>query len=730
MAILSDVRLQKPYPSQILRAASLAPDSSTLIRMYVQCVKPPLVQPLDMECYCLALADSSLLAAWDYVKSFKEDDPMRARLWKSVLGWSVLRESLLQQFVFCVLHVPSAKPRPTALTHLLALPLSKFEESTLHSYVQRPPSELPFTSVAVLQDLVCVRLIQGSRFAEAIKLDKALLEATPPKYAKDVQGRAQMVRGVYDALPAVEKALLELELGTSSTSTTAGAAAAAAAYASPMPTPKPTPKPDPQRRSNGPEGKNGDTNLSQSWVDIQLPEAPGAINATPLREVSSKQVKQSGTPFGTTPRAGGLNFNGSLNASTSTPLKNLPLSSSVLGASASRTRTSPGTFGFGNSTAVASPVSGMKIPHPLSSSVVGHGLSSRVGPTPSKTPTPAGNGFSSASMQPNAFYQPPQTKTNGTKRPHESDTSRDVDMGLALGMEDAPIRQGNGAESEHERVTDGEKRTERASKRGRKSGPGTTVTPASANGRASLGAGSDGENAPLDYSIFGPKSKQRGTKLPSRAESQAQVPSSPETEAPPIESKRGSKRAPPGSLASGGEEEESDDEPSAKRTTRTRARASRASVATPQVTRTLKARASTSTPSKPPAKRTKRTKEKGPLRSIPGAFDDGEVEHDSGTDHDPDHGDEDVDHVAPLTQTSPVTPAKTARATRKSRASASVDTVVDEMELGIQTRRTSSRLKATTSGSIGDLASPERESGSKGKGKAVAKTTRGRKKRV
>ena len=96
VSILSDVRLKKPYSSQILRAASLAPDSSALIRKYVQCIKPPLVQPLDMECYCLALADSSLSAAWDYVKSFKEDDPMRARLWKSVLGWSVLRTCLLQ----------------------------------------------------------------------------------------------------------------------------------------------------------------------------------------------------------------------------------------------------------------------------------------------------------------------------------------------------------------------------------------------------------------------------------------------------------------------------------------------------------------------------------------------------------------------------------------------------------------------------------------------------------
>jgi len=381
-------------------------------------------------------------------------------------------------------------------------------------------------------------------------------------------------------------------------------------------------------------------------------------------------------------------------------------------------------FGFGNSPAVASPVSGMKLPHPLSSSVVGHGLNSSVGPTPSKTTTTAGNGFASASMQPNAFYQPPLPKANGTKRPHESDTSRDVDMGAALGVDDTPVRHGNGTESEHERATDGEKRSERASKRGRKSGPTATTTPAPANGRTSLGPKSDDENAPLDYSIFGPKSKQRGTR--SRAESHPQVLSSPETEV----AKRGSKRAPPGTLASEGEEES--DEPKARRTTRTRARVSRAPAATPQTTRTLKPRASTSTPSKPPAKRTKHTKEKGLLRSIPGAFDDGEVEHDSGTDQDQDHdhAEEDADHVAPLTQTSPVAPAKTARVTRKSRASASVDTVVDEMESGIRTRRASSRLKATTSGSVGEIGSPERESGSKGKGKAVVKATRGRKKRV
>lgn len=70
---------------------SISADAPALIRRYVQTAKPLLVEPLDLECYTLSLADSSIMSAWQFTRTFNETDPMRARLLKKIVEWTVDR---------------------------------------------------------------------------------------------------------------------------------------------------------------------------------------------------------------------------------------------------------------------------------------------------------------------------------------------------------------------------------------------------------------------------------------------------------------------------------------------------------------------------------------------------------------------------------------------------------------------------------------------------------------
>ena len=76
-------------------ALSISPDSEALIRRYVGTAKPPFVEPPDLEMYTLALADLSILDAWQYTRTFGESDEMRPRLFKKILEWALTRKSLL-----------------------------------------------------------------------------------------------------------------------------------------------------------------------------------------------------------------------------------------------------------------------------------------------------------------------------------------------------------------------------------------------------------------------------------------------------------------------------------------------------------------------------------------------------------------------------------------------------------------------------------------------------------
>ena len=92
VALLSDARLNRDYASKIIHAISLSPEAAPLIRRYVQTAKPLLVEALDIEYYALALADHSILDAWQFARTFNETDSTRKRLLRKIFEWIISRQ--------------------------------------------------------------------------------------------------------------------------------------------------------------------------------------------------------------------------------------------------------------------------------------------------------------------------------------------------------------------------------------------------------------------------------------------------------------------------------------------------------------------------------------------------------------------------------------------------------------------------------------------------------------
>ncbi|RDX45813.1 hypothetical protein OH76DRAFT_1407591 [Lentinus brumalis] len=197
VSLLSDARLNRDYTSKVLQALSHTKDPHYLIRTFVRTAKPLLTEPDDIDAYAIALSESSLMEAWLYQRSFSEASDTRKRLIEKILDWCL-----------------TPKPRLTPLTNLLAFPFSPYEQSLVHAYALEPPSSLPASSVPVIQDLVCVRLVQSGQHAAAIKLDRqfASVSRGGDKAKKAAHDRRQMMDELMAAMPAAERQLLELEL--------------------------------------------------------------------------------------------------------------------------------------------------------------------------------------------------------------------------------------------------------------------------------------------------------------------------------------------------------------------------------------------------------------------------------------------------------------------------------------------------------------------------------------
>jgi hypothetical protein len=107
----------------------------------------------------------------------------------------------------------AAKPRPDHLKQLIFFSLSPFEQSLLHNFALEPPTSFPASSIPVLQDLVCVRLVQSGQYVEAIKLDRQFASTQRGAQGSQLaERRRKMIEDVVTALPSIERLEIEEKL--------------------------------------------------------------------------------------------------------------------------------------------------------------------------------------------------------------------------------------------------------------------------------------------------------------------------------------------------------------------------------------------------------------------------------------------------------------------------------------------------------------------------------------
>ncbi|KAG2156826.1 nuclear pore complex assembly-domain-containing protein [Suillus bovinus] len=375
VSILSDARLNRDYASKIMQALSLSEDPPPLIVKYVRTAKPPLMEPDDIDMYALALANSSLWDAWQFQRTFPDSSETRTRLLNKLLEWCL-----------------SPKPRPGPLAQLVAFPLSPSEQSLLHAYALKPPHDIPTASIAIVQDLVCVRLVQSGEYLAAIKLDRqfSAVGSAGIEGVKAARERKKMMDDILGNMTFVERTMVEALLNQPSTSP-------------PAPIPQ-VAKPAPSK----PRAPLGD--LSMSWEEI--PPASSLNGASPSRTNSI------------TPRISDkhANFSGSGRFEPKSSLAR-PASGSLI--------TSPP-----QKPPVASPFSQLPLRKPVAAPLVPlvgqSGIkfahSSALSKTTYASNVPNTSLFEktgSAKQAPNAFYKPPPVSTGTTR---------------ALPTEDVPTR--------------------------------------------------------------------------------------------------------------------------------------------------------------------------------------------------------------------------------------------------------------------------------------------------
>jgi hypothetical protein len=406
------VRLNRDYPSKILQAISLSDNANPLILKYVRTAKPPLLEPIDIDTYTVALAESSLLEAWQYQRTFPEANETRPRLVHKILEWCLSRtSSLLVSLLLLNADISIAQPRPEPLAQLLAFPFSDYEQTLVHKYALQPSTSLPPSSIPVIQDLVCVRLVQSGQYASAIKLDRrfaaSIIPGTTAKMQKAIHERRKMMDELLATLPSVERDLIEVELEAEAS----GVRTSGTSFFG---------------KGKGKGRANGTT---ASWDDVVPlsatangstgpPKVGLQFGASPIPTISARNdMPRFGGSVSRPPPTGTANGNifVPLSASTSAPSQTQPQQSPF---SSRATHVFP--LSSSQSSRTPAPLlgsSGIKYPTPLFSQ------SARAPPAGVNAPSL----FSlagSANQTRNAFYTPPVT--NGVKRSLGEDEPRPV----------------------------------------------------------------------------------------------------------------------------------------------------------------------------------------------------------------------------------------------------------------------------------------------------------------
>ncbi|KAG2343073.1 hypothetical protein BDR05DRAFT_318841 [Suillus weaverae] len=274
----------------------------------------------------------------------------------------------------------TAKPRPGPLAQLVAFPLSPPEQSLLHAYALKPPHDIPAASIAIVQDLVCVRLVQSGEYLAAIKLDRQLsaVGSAGIEVVKAGRERKKMMDDILGNMTFVERMMADVLLNQPST-------------LPPAPTPQ-VAKPAPSK----PRAPLGD--LSMSWEEI--PSAGSLNGASPSRMDSlTPRIPE---------RHANLSSSGRLEASLARPMPG----SLFLSPSPKPPAPSPFAQLPLRKPAAAPPVplvgpSGIKFAHSTALSKTTHASNVPTTSLFAKT--------GSAKQAPNAFYKPPPAST-GTSR--------------------------------------------------------------------------------------------------------------------------------------------------------------------------------------------------------------------------------------------------------------------------------------------------------------------------
>ncbi|KAK7437878.1 hypothetical protein VKT23_007691 [Stygiomarasmius scandens] len=416
VSLLSDCRLNTDYASKILQAISSAPITDPypshypLIVKYIRTAKPLLTEPQDLDTYIIALANSSsnsLFDAWQFQRTFSEEDPTRTRLLKKLLQWCV-----------------TPKPRADALGHLLTLPLTPFEKGVLHSYAassppknpsQPAPAEFlssPAVGLAIFQNLACTRLIQTGDYADAIKLHRKFMASpvgsgtfSSVAVANAISDRTSLIDSVYASLPAVERALLDMELEGAPMSTLTTTMTASGMGM-------------------------GDIVMSSSWEDVRAPGPAPAVSVngggdsrrkSGVNGLKTSVVPSSAAPVSSSSLSNSILGNGNLGLSTSTaaPSAAPPILGSGSSVGATLTRydglpilpvggTSNGASSLRKSTGISAPRKSIPgLPGPsLSSSTFNS--------------NPLSFSTSNKNARENAFYKPLQKKVSDDEDEEES----------------------------------------------------------------------------------------------------------------------------------------------------------------------------------------------------------------------------------------------------------------------------------------------------------------------
>jgi len=502
-----------------------------------------------------------------------------------------------------------AAPRLEPLAQLIGFPLTSFELSLLTSYALKPPSSLPPHAVAVLQEFVCVRLIQSADYVEAIKLDRQFNAVSGSSSSKE---RKQHMDDIISTLPPAERWLLEGELGQVATGVRVSA-----------PT---TFLNDRRERRESGRSRVPLADLSMSWDEVRSSPSASASIMTSRRGkgVLPSSVAPSPSPLGMGNALSRSNVNGSA----------LLMDKSIFTSASPAGKPS-------QSIAQSFTVLG---PRPISSTVPRAGASGVTstaareiaGPAHANPPqTSLFEKSGSAKHAPNAFYKPPLPPPRISIETPSAAPALSISINTAVATSVTPPPEEDmsmGSEGPTSEGEDKEDSDDKAEFITFSKEADNTILPTDADDIPDIG-----------YSVFGStalamrsrKSNGNGAVLDARSPTSSPL-------SPRDSVQDGKHRAPPGAFHTG--EAESDGEPpSPRRSTRTRSRTS-----APRATRATWA-----------------AKGAGLSQSIPGSLIDEDEEHDEATVK------EEEDNVAPLPPSRPSRKTR-ATTSSKSRASSTV----------------------------------------------------------